>query len=206
MAAKMLDETNVGIAKGREGGYACVAPGGTDPKDFEDVSKTLSELCAGASSKLESLGLIDEDGVSISTESDTDDKKDWRGDVIASPVSSFGETISVRFLETRDAVLKTVFGEQNVATSGATNTVRHNSDFGKPHVFVFDSVISATKVKRTIVPNGVIAERDDYEMNSSDLAGYKPTIKCLPSAFYNGDCLREFIYDATQATASTTGK
>ena len=40
MAESMLDTSNLGIAKGREGGYACVAPAGTDPTPFLDMKKT----------------------------------------------------------------------------------------------------------------------------------------------------------------------
>ena len=101
----------------------------------------------------------------------------------------------MKFLESRDTVLKVVYGEDNVSTASGTTTIRHNQRFTGSHLYVFDSVVSATKVKRTVIPNGVITERDDMEMNSSDLAGYSPTIKCLPSEAFDGDCMREYIYD-----------
>ena len=193
----MLDASNVGIAKGREGGYACVAPAGTDPSAYKEMTKTLSELCDEASSVLKSLGYISEDGVTVATDTDTDDKSDWSGKTIASPMTSYSESISVTFLESRDSVLKTVYGDANVTTSEGVTEIRHNKNFSGSHLFVFDCVVSDTKVKRIIIPNGVITERDDMEMNNSDLAGYAPTIKCLPSPFFGGDVMREFIYDTT---------
>lgn len=196
MAENMLDTSNLGIAKGREGGYACVAPAGTDPTAFTDVSKTLAELCA-TNATLKSLGYISEDGVTISADTDTDDISDWSGAIVASPMSSFGESIDVTFLESRDSVLKSVYGDDNVTTAKGTTTVRHNKNFTGAHLYIFDAVVSDTKVKRVIVPNGVIVERDDQEMNNSDLAGYTPTIKCLPSNFFDGDTMREYIYDTT---------
>ena len=195
MAETMLDASNVGIAKGREGGYACVAPAGTDPTTFIDMTKTLAELCKAPSAVLKSLGYISEDGVTIATDTDTDDKTDWSGVTIVSPMTSYAESIEVTFLEARDTVLKTVYGDANVSTESGTTTVRHNKNFTGSHLFIFDAVVSDTKVKRVVIPNGVIAERDDMEMNNSDLAGYAPTIKCLPSTFFEGDCLREYIYD-----------
>lgn len=193
----MLDASNVGIAKGREGGYACVAPAGTDPSTYKEMKKTLSELCNETSSVLKSLGYISEDGVTTATDTDTDDKTDWSGKTIASSMTSYSESISVTFLESRDSVLKTVYGDENVTTSAGVTEVRHNKNFSGSHLFVFDCVVSDTKVKRIIIPNGVITERDDMAMNNSDLAGYAPTIKCLPSTFFDGDVMREFIYDTT---------
>lgn len=201
MAETMLDASNVGIAKGREGGYACVAPAGTDPTTYIDMTKTLAELCKQASSALKSLGYISEDGVTVTTDTDTDDKTDWSGVTIVSPLTSYSESVQATFLESRDSVLKTVYGDANVTSSEGTTTVRHNKNFTAAHMFVFDCVVSDTKVKRIVIPNGVISERDDMEMNNSDLAGYTPTIKCLPSTFFDGDCMREYIYDTTYLPA-----
>lgn len=196
--ADMFDTSNVGIGKGREGGYAIVAPKGTDPIKFEDMTKTLAELLAEVTGA-ESLGYVSEDGVTISTEVDSEDKKDWGGDVIASPISSFSESVSATFQETRDAVLKAIFGDENVTTNGATTVVRHNKNFNGAHLYVFDCVVSDTKVVRTVVPYGVITERDDLTYNNSDLVGYTPTIKCIAYAGYDGDGMRQFVYDSSKA-------
>lgn len=198
---KALDAFNVGIAKGREGGYAAVAPANTDPTAYVDVSKTIAELIKSSGSVLKSLGYISEDGVTNATDTDTSDIKDWGANVIKSPLTSYGETIQVGFLESRDSVLKVVFGEANVTTDAGTTIVRHNTAFTGTHLFVFDSVVSETKVKRIVIPNGVITERDDIEMNSSDPLVYTPTIKCLPSPYFDGDCIREYIYDTTYVAA-----
>ena len=82
--------------------------------------------------------------------------------------------------------------------SGATVTVRHNRNFTDPHVYVFDSVISSTKVLRNVIPIGQAFERDDVSYNSSDLLGYTPTITCVP---YNddGDTHTTAIYDTVKA-------
>ena len=201
MAESMLDTSNLGIAKGREGGYACVAPAGTDPTPFLDMKKTLAELCQSQTA-LKSLGYISEDGITIAADTDTDDISDWSGAIVASPMSSFGETIEVSFLETRDSVLKSVYGDANVTTDNkGTTTVRHNKNFTASHLYIFDCVVSDTKVKRVVVPNGVIVEREDMEMNNSDLAAYSPTIKCLPSDAFDGDTMREYIYDTTTVAA-----
>lgn len=203
MTEAMLDTNNLGVGKGREGGYACVAPAGTDPTPYQDMTKTLAELCA-ADSNLKSLGYISEDGVTNSTDTDTDDKTDWSGKVVASPMTSYAESIQVSFYESRESVLKTVYGDANVTVDDkGVTVVRHNKNFSGAHVFVFDSIISETKVKRTIIPAGVINERDDVSSNNSDLVTYTPTIKCLAADVYDGDTMRDFIYDTATGTVET---
>lgn len=203
MAETMQDTSNLGVGKGREGGYACVAPAGTDPTAYEDMTKTLAELCA-SDTNLKSLGYIGEDGITITTDTDTDDMTDWGGSTVASPMTSYSESVQVPFLESRESVLKTVFGDDNVTTNAkGVTVVRHNKNFTGAHVFVFDSIVSDTKVKRTIIPVGTINERDDVQYNNSDLVNYTPTIKALAASVYDGDSIREFIYDTATGAVQT---
>lgn len=204
MAETMLDSSALGVGKGREGGYACVAPAGTDPSAYEDMTKTLAELCNASGSVLKSLGYISEDGLTITTDTDTEDHSDWGGSTVDSSLTSYSESVQVGFLESRETVLKTVFGDENVTTnSKGALVVRHNKNFTGAHVFVFDSIVSGTKVKRTIIPAGVINERDDMSYNNSDLVTYTPTIKCNAANVYDGDSIREFIYDTTTGATSS---
>ena len=203
-AESMLDAGNVGIGKGRPGGYAVVAPAGTDPAKFADASKTLKEVLAEVTSD-KSLGYISEDGVTNSTDTSSDSVKDWGGTVVTEENNEYSESVQVTFLETRESVLKAVFGDANVTVAKGVTTVRHNADFTAPHLFAFDCVISDTKVKRTVIPAGRIFERDDLTQNSSDPIGYTPTIKAMPSAAMDGDVMRDYIYDAAAATQSADG-
>lgn len=203
MAESVLDASNLGVGKGRAGGYSAVAPAGTDPSTYIDVSKTIKDLIDASKSVVKSLGYIGEDGVTKTTDTSSESYLDWRGDEVASGLSEYSESVQVPFLESREAVLKVVFGEDNVSTADGTTVVRHNQNFTGSHLFIFDSVVSDTKVKRTIIPNGVILERDDISENSSDLVTYTPTIKCLPSAAFDGDCYREYIYDTTTVVSGS---
>lgn len=194
MAEAIQDVNNLGVAKGRPGGYAVVAPAGTDLSVFEDMTKTLSEIIAD-NNAVKSLGYITEDGVEWSTDTDTSDIPEWGGKIVSKGLSSYAESASVTFMESRESVLKAVFGDGNVTVAGATVTVRHNENFTDPHVYVFDSVVSSTKVKRTVVPLGRIFERDSRTENNSDVAGYAPTISAMPFDGYEGDAYRDYIYD-----------
>lgn len=196
MAESMLDNTKVGIGKGREGGYAIICPKGTDPTSLIDMTKTLADLVSSVTGAA-SLGYISEDGVTFKTDTDSDDVTEWGGSVVASPLTSYSESASVTFLETRDSVLKAVYGDDNVTTEGGVTTIRHNKNFNAAHVYVFDCVVSDTQVLRSVIPYGVITERDDLQYNNSDLVGYAPTIKCVASSAFDGDGYRQYLYDTT---------
>lgn len=192
----MFDKDSVGVAKGRPGGYAAVFPVGTDISNLTDPSKTLKELIKlhnGAS-----LGYISEDGVTFTTDTDSEGHNDWGGSEVARDLTSYADSAQMTFIQSSVAVLKTIYGDANVTESGATVTIRHNRNFTDPHVYVFDSVISSTKVLRNVIPIGQAFERDDVSYNSSDLLGYTPTITCVP---YNddGDTHTTAIYDTTKA-------
>lgn len=192
----MFDKDSVGVAKGRPGGYAAVFPVGTDISVLADPSKTLKELIGqyhGAS-----LGYISEDGVTFTTDTDSEGHNDWGGSEVARDLTSYADSAQMTFIQSSVAVLKTIYGDDNVTESGPTVTVCHNRNFTDPHVYVFDSVISSTKVLRNVIPIGQAFERDDVSYNSSDLLGYTPTITCVP---YNddGDTHTTAIYDTAKA-------
>ena len=192
----MFDKDSVGVAKGRPGDYAAVFPAGTDIDALADPSKTLKELIGqyhGAS-----LGYISEDGVTFTTDTDSEGHDDWGGSEVARDLTSYADSAQMTFIQSSVAVLKTIYGDDNVTESGPTVTVRHNRNFTDPHVYVFDSVISSTKVLRNVIPIGQAFERDDVSYNSSDLLGYTPTITCVP---YNddGDTHTTAIYDTVKA-------
>lgn len=192
----MFDKDSVGVAKGRPGGYAAVFPEGTDISVLADPSKTLKEIIGqyhGAS-----LGYISEDGVTFTTDTDSEGHNDWGGSEVARDLTSYADSAQMTFIQSSVAVLKTIYGDDNVTESGPTVTVRHNRNFTDPHVYVFDSVISSTKVLRNVIPIGQAFEREDVSYNSSDLLGYTPTITCVP---YNddGDTHTTAIYDTAKA-------
>lgn len=192
----MFDKDSVGVAKGRPGGYAAVFPAETDITKLSDPSKTLKELIQQLNGA--SLGYISEDGVTFTTDTDSEGHNDWGGSEVARDLTSYADSAQMTFIQSSVAVLKTIYGDANVTESGATVTIRHNRNFTDPHVYVFDSVISSTKVLRNVIPIGQAFERDDVSYNSSDLLGYTPTITCVP---YNddGDTHTTAIYDTTKA-------
>ena len=190
-----LDASNVGVAKGNSknaGGYAWVGTA-------EDVSlpkDAKSEIGTG----FKSLGYISEDGITATTDTDSEDYTDWGGNVIKSALTSFSESYQVSFLESRESVLKVVYGEANVENDEAgCITVKHNGHFTEERSYVFESLVTDTLIKRTVIPRGSILERDDVAENASDLLAYTPTIKALPDS--NGNTSYTYYYDSAKAGA-----
>lgn len=193
----MFDRDSIGVAKGRPGGYCAIWPTTVDIEKLKDVKKTLKDLLRelpGGSSG----GYISEDGVEFTTDTDSDEHSDWGGDTICSDLTSYAESAKVTFLESSEAVLKAVYGDENVTVADATTTIMHNKNFTEPKVYVFDSVVSSTKVERNIIPIGRIFERDSVTLNSSDLKSFTPTITC-ESFDDDGNKKITVIYDAAKA-------
>lgn len=187
------DAANVGVAKGNNGnagGYAWV--GG--------MAATLpTDAKAAVGGEFKSLGFISEDGLTNTTDTDSEDYKDWGGTVIKSAQTSYAESYQASFLESRESVLKTVYGDANVESDGEGGiSVKHNGNFTEERRYVFESLVTPTLIKRTVIPRGSIMERDDVSENSSDLLAYTPTIKALPDE--DGNTSYVYYYDSSKAT------
>ena len=187
------DATNLGAAKGNTlnaGGYAWFAPVGSElPTDAVDEIP----------SAFESLGYISEDGLTTTTDTDTETRTDWGGETIKSDLTSFTETFQASFLESRESVLKAVYGDDNVTSDGnGSIAVSHNARFTTEHAYIFESLITDTLIKRTVIPRGSITERDDVSENPSDLLAYTPTITAL--ADESGNTSYVYYYDSSKVT------
>lgn len=189
------DASNVGVAKGNTsnaGGYAWVGKT-TDPLPT-DAKTPISDA-------FKSLGYISEDGLTNTTDTDSEDYKEWGGTVIKSEQTSYSESYQASFLESRESVLKTVYGDDNVTSDGNGGiAVKHNGAFTEERAYIFESLVTATLIKRTVIPRGSIQERDDVSENSEDLLSYTPTIKALPDA--DGNTSYVYYYDAAKAAAA----
>ena len=197
MADLAKDASNVGVAKGNVdnvGGYAWTA-------ERSDELALPTDAKAPIPSEFESLGYIHEDGITNSVESDAEDYKDWGGTVVKSLPTGYTESFQVGFLESRESVLKVVYGSENVKSDGQGGiTVKHNGSFSEERAYVFESLITPTLIKRTVIPRGVVSEKDDVSENASDLLAYTPTIKALPDE--DGNTSYAYYYDSAKAAAA----
>lgn len=128
------------------------------------------------------LGWVSEDGVTNSIKRDTTKHYAWGGDVVRVTQDRYTETIRLALLETNEAVLKVVYGDDAVTTTGtAPNTtvsaVSHSSLQLGRQVFVID-YIDGDKIGRIVIKEGQVTEIGDIKYVHKDLTMYDLTVDC----------------------------
>ena len=143
------------------------------------------------------LGLVGDEGVTVTRERSTDDVRAWGGQIVRTVQTEFSETATLQFLESDKAeVLKEVYGESNVTITGdgtttpVTVAIKHNELELTPRVFVFD-MKDGTKRRRLVLPNAQITQTDDITFVHSDVIRYGVTITAYPDEA--GNCAYEYI-------------
>lgn len=126
------------------------------------------------------LGLVGEDGVTITRDRSTEDKRAWGGLIARTVQSEFSETATTSFLESDKAeVLKEVYGESNVTIAKDKITIKHNELTLDNRVFVFE-MKDGKKRRRIVLPNAQITGTDDVQYVHSELISYAVTITAYP--------------------------
>lgn len=167
---------NVSTGKGKVGGYAYIAPAGTTlPTDAKTA--LANDFLV--------LGYISEDGITCSTERESEDIKDLNGDVVMSPQTGHSETWQATFIEALNInVLKMVYGDANVTETNGAITITSDGAELSEKVFVFE-LIERGRASRMVIPCGKISEVGDTVYRAGEAIGYEVTISALPNA--NGE-------------------
>lgn len=189
MAESKVNETkNVSASRGVAGGYCFSAPVGTTLPT--DVSSKLDEAFA-------CMGFISEDGVTFTTDEDSDDLNDMNGDVMDSTYSGHADSCQLTFAEMKVATLKRMYGDDNVTDTGGMISVKHNSNSHPEFAYVFELLLKNGRKWRIVVPDGKSDALDDLTVAASELAGRPLTIKFLQDAA--GNTYYEYI-ESTEST------
>ena len=137
------------------------------------------------------LGLVGDEGVTLTQERSTEDIRAWGGMIVRSVQTEFSESVSLQFLESDKAeVLKEVYGEANVTVTGGNIAIRHNGEQLPSRVFVFD-MKDGDKRRRLVLPNAQITATEDITLVHSDIIRYGVTITAYPDD--DGVCAYEYI-------------
>ena len=142
---------------------------------------------------LAKLGLVGEDGVTLTRDRSTEDKKAWGGLTVRTVQSEFSETATLSFLESDKAeVLKEVYGESNVTIIAGKIAIKHNELTLENRVWVFE-MKDGKKRRRIVLPNAAITATDDIQYVHSELISYGVTITAYPDEA--GNVAYEYIDD-----------
>ena len=189
-----MDSRNVSSGKPAVGGAIFSAPAGTPLP--EDAVEPLSD-------SYQELGYAAEDGVKNTVSTSSNSVKAWGGDEVLNEVSERSEEFGVKLIETNAATLIEVYGEANVSVEDNGFAVLHNSKALPEKVYVFEIVLSPTRVKRIAVPRAKILEVGEVVYNGKDPVGYDAKIAALPDK--KGNTAYEYIADIDAEDLPTSG-
>lgn len=163
-------------------GGVLVAPLGTALPTDSTVSPNVLFLSAG---------YVGEDGLTESGSRSTDKKKEWGGRVVRVLQTDYSLTYQFAFLESRNStVLKTVFGDANVASTAANGShgllqaIKKNAELIPHKEYIFEMKDGDVRT-RVVVPDGQITEVGDVTWTNGDLVQYQVTVECFPDASGN---------------------
>lgn len=175
-------------------GAPVTATGGVAAGPLDSTLPT--DATAALPSGITALGLISDEGVSLTRDRSTDDIRAWGGQIARTVQTEFSETATLTFLESDKAeVLKEVYGEGNVSVTGGNIAITHNEQVLPSRVFVFD-MKDGDKRRRLVLPNAQITATEDITFVHSDVIKYGVTITAYPDE--SGNCAYEYI-DGTPA-------
>ena len=175
--------TNVSVGKPKAaGGIFVDTPGGTLPTD---ATSALPVTAVG-------LGYVSDAGLVNGVEINTEDVVAWGGDTVLTIRTSRSETFSWTFIETNAAVMKEVYGPDNVTgTDGTGLTVLHNNKELPSRVYIFEVLMTGNRVKRIVVPNAKITSVGDVSYVDGEPIGYEVTLGAFPDA--SGNTAYEYV-------------
>ena len=172
------------------GGVTFGTPGSTLPKD--------AKAALGATFK--PLGYVNEDGVQLTDDASDEDIKIWGGQKVRKVRSEFASSITFVLYSTRDVdVLKAVFGDKNVESSGSSITVKHNADISPVRPFTVETKDESDFARRFVIPRGQLTVSGDRTLNHSSADGFEVTIDAL----VDEDGNNYYEYTELPATSAT---
>lgn len=125
-------------------------------------------------------GYISEDGLTKTVDRSTEKIKDWNGDTVIIVQSDHSVTLQFTFMEAANAaVLKRVYGDDNVTVSGEAVTITETAD-ELPH-FSLNAEIkgSSSKKVRLFAPDAQVTEVGDVNFVRSGVIQYQVTVECF---------------------------
>ena len=180
MANKAL---NVSAGKPKATGAIWVAPLGTTLPTDTDTELTGFDC----------LGYCSDDGLSNSTNLESETIKAWGGDTVLTIQTSKEDTFGFTLIEVLNVdVLKFVYGSANVSgdlENGITLTA-NNQDVEEKTI-VIDMIMRDNTAKRVVIPTCKISEIGDITYSDSAAVGYEITVKCSPDE--DGNTHYEYI-------------
>ena len=180
----MANEPN-NVRFGAKGSIYVAIPGGTPASPTDNTGASAG---TGPSSWTD-LGLVSEDGVSISKSVDTTDLKAWGAGIVRTSVTDTSHEFSFSLLESNADVMALWFGSDpdivsvtkfdiSVPGAAAVTEFRLTVDWR-------ETIGGTTKAFRFFVPRATVVSFEDLSFNENDPVQYGMTIKPLSDSSGN---------------------
>lgn len=179
--------SNVSAGKPKTTGAIWVAPkGSTLPTD------TATALDAA----FKCLGYCSDDGLTNSTDLESETIKAWGGDTVLTIQTSKDDRFGFTLIEIlNEDVLKFVYGSTNVSGTLSTGlTVTANNADVEEVAIVIDMIMRDNTAKRIVIPDCKISEFGDVVYSDSEAVGYETTVTCMPDS--SGNTHYEYLKSA----------
>lgn len=176
--------SNTSAGKPNVSGAIYVAPKGTALPT--DTTSALTGFTC--------LGYCSEDGLTNSTNMESETIKAWGGDTVLSIQTSKEDTFKFTLLEVLNPeVLKFIYGTTNVTGTTAITVQSNNAELVEQSI-VIDMVMRNNAAKRVVIPAAKISEVGDIVYSDSEAVGYEVTVQCIPDS--DGNTHYEYIKKA----------
>ena len=164
---------NVSYGKPKYGGVAYRAPIGTPLPTTPDEP---------LDSAFENVGYLNQDGISLATDSSTASITDMGGITVLTIVTSSSETYTLVMLETNERAAKARFGDTNVESDQLGNmTITHNGLPTDQSSWVFEISLTGNRADRLVIPSASISEVVIFETSAGwNFTGPSSNQECEP--------------------------
>lgn len=167
----MPRSNNVSTGKPKVNGAIFRAPLGTP------LPTSATEALDAA---FEELGHVSEDGVTNNNTAETETIYDWGGMPVLNEITEKPDEWSLTLIESLlVAVLRTVYGDQNVAYDDETGVVHimATAEMVSDKSYVIDIAMRGGALKRIVIPVGSLGEVGEIVYKRNEAIGYPITIK-----------------------------
>lgn len=149
-----------------------VATAATTPKD----AKTPLDDAL----KARPAGHISADGVTKTVDREVEKEPDWNGDSVLAITAKHAVTLKFSFMESANAaVLKTVYGDDNVEIKGRTITLKERSDDLPHNSFTFEIKGGNGLKMRMFAPKAQITNIGDVKFVKNEAIKYEVELECF---------------------------
>lgn len=174
---------NVTVGKPKVTGGIFVAPTGT---------ALPTNATTALNAAYTTLGYSGKDGLTNKIENSTTDIVAWGGDTVLTVTTSRKETFEYVLIEAlNEAVLIEVFGAANVTNTAGAIAVKHNGVELPIKQYVFEMLMTGSKIKRISIPLGKVVGVEDVVYADGAEVAYKVTLATFPDSA--GNTAYEFI-------------